>query len=145
MENSGFIDAQTLPTTGTYTIVVDPVNHAVGSVTLALTTVPVDTTGTVTIGGPALTVTLGTPGQNAAVTVKGTAGQQLTVRTTANTVGWVVARLRKPDGTVLSSLQRFGNFDLPPQMLPTTGNYTIELDPVGPATGSLNVATAAQR
>jgi IPT/TIG domain len=143
MEGSGFIDTQTLPSTGTYTIVVDPVNHAVGNVTLTLYTVPADTTGTVTIGGSAVGVTLSTPGQNGTLTFSGTASQQVTVRMTSNTYGWVTVRLKKPDGSVLTSLLGFGSFNLSTQTLPTTGTYTIEVDPSAAATGSINVAVTS--
>ena len=113
MEGSGFIDLLTLPTTGTYTIVVDPVSLAVGSLTLTLYSVPADTTGTVTIGGSAAAVTLGTPGQNGTLTFSGTASQQVTVRMTSNTFGWITVRLKKPDGSLLTSQNYFGNFNLP--------------------------------
>ena len=141
MENSGFIGALTLATGGTYTIVVDPLSHAAGNITLTLYTVPDDTTGVVTIGGPAVTVTLSTPGQIGTRTFSGTAGQQVTVRMTANTFGWVAVRLKKPDGSVLATLRGFSSFGLPPQTLPTTGTYTIEVDPG--AAGSITLAATS--
>jgi YD repeat-containing protein len=143
MEGTGFIDVQTLPATGTYTIVLDPVNHAIGNVTLTLYTVPADTTGTVTIGGSAVAVPLATPGQNGSLTFTGTASQQVTVRMTANTFGWVTVRLKKPDGSVLTSLLNFGNFNLSTQTLPTTGTYTIEVDPGTAAVGTINVTVTS--
>lgn len=143
MESSGFIDLQTLPATGTYTIVVDPVNQAVGNVTLQLYTVPADTTGTVTIGGSAATVTLSTPGQNGARTFSGTASQQVTVRMTSNTFGWVTVRLLKPDGSTLTSSLGFGSFNLATQTLPTSGTYTIVVDPSAAATGAINVSVTS--
>lgn len=141
MENTGFIGAHTLTAGGTYTIVVNPLSHAVGNVTLTLHTVPADTTGVVTIGGPAVVVTLSTPGQVATRTFSGTAGQHVTVRMTANMFGWVAVRLKKPDGSLLASLRGFANFGLPPQTLPTTGIYTIEVDPG--AAGSITVAATS--
>ena len=128
---------------GTYTIVVDPVSHAVGNLTLTLYTVPADTTGTVTIGGSAVAVPLGTPGQNGTLTFSGTATQQVTVHMTSNTYGWVTVRLKKPDGSVLTSLLGFGSFNLSTQTLPTTGTYTIEVDPSAAATGSINVSVTS--
>ena len=103
----------------------DPVSHAVGNVTLTLYTVPTDTTGTVTIGGRRRP----SPSARPAIPDVQRDGQQVTVRVTSNTFGWVTARLKRPDGTVLTSLQGFGNFNLPTQTLPTTGTYTIEVDP----------------
>jgi hypothetical protein len=141
MENSGFIGPRTLATGGTYTVVVDPSSHAAGNLTLTLYTVPDDTTGVVTIGGPAVTVPLSTPGQIGTRTFSGTAGQQVTVRLTSNTFGWVAVRLKKPDGSLLASLRGFSNFSVPPQTLPTTGIYTIEVDPG--AAGSITLAATS--
>ena len=61
-----------LPDTGTYTIVVDP-----GALTVNLTlTVSEPVTGTITIDGPSVPVTLNRPGQDARLTFEGTAGQR---------------------------------------------------------------------
>jgi len=144
MEDSGFIDAVTLPTTGTYTIVVDPVSLAVGSLTLTLYAVPADTTGTVTIGGAAVTVTLGTPGQNGSLTFAGTAGQQVTVRMTSSTYEWITLRLVKPDGATLTSTWYFmPSFNLSTEILPTTGSYTIVVDPYLFVTASKDVSVTS--
>jgi YD repeat-containing protein len=140
MEGSGFIDVTTLPTTGTYTIVVDPVSHAVGNVTLTLYDVPADTTGTVTIGGAAVGVTLGTPGQVGRLTFSGTASQQVTVRMASNTYGSVTVQLLNPAGTqITSATSSSASFNLSTQTLPTTGTYTIVVNPAGTNTGTVNV------
>jgi hypothetical protein len=143
MEGSGFIDVQTLPATGTYTIIVDPVNQAVGSLTLQLYTVPADTTGSVTIGGSAATVTLGTPGQNGTLTFAGSASQQVTVHMTANTFGWVTVKVLKPDGSTLTSALGFGSFNLSTVTLPTTGTYAIVVDPSAAVTGAISVGVSS--
>lgn len=141
MEGSGFLDAVALPATGTYTILVDPVAHAVGSLTLQLHDVPADTTGSVTVGGSAVAVPLGTPGQNGTLTFTGTATQQVTVRLTGNTYGQVTVKLLKPDGSqLLSSTSSASNFNLTTQTLPTSGTYTIVIDPVSANTGTINVS-----
>ena len=140
MEGSGFIDAITLPTTGTYTIKVDPAAVAVGSVTLALYSVPADATGSVTIGGSSLTLTTTTPGQNANATFAGTSSQQVTVHLTSNSMGSVIVKLLKPDGTQLAlTTSSAASFNLATQTLPTTGTYTIVVDPGGAASGSITV------
>lgn len=141
MEGSGFIDVQTLPVTGTYTILVDPVSFATGNLTLNLYDVPADTTGTVTIGGAAVAVSPGTPGQNGTLTFSGTANQQVTVRMTGNTLGNLTVKLLKPDGTQLTSTTSvLSSFNLATQTLPTTGTYTIVVDPPGANTGTVNVS-----
>ncbi|HEY0873210.1 MAG TPA: IPT/TIG domain-containing protein [Vicinamibacterales bacterium] len=143
----GFIEPVTLPSTGTYTVFVDPTNAATGSVTLNLYDVAADTSGALTVGGAAVNVSLGSPGQIGSLTFSGTSGQQITVnvtnsdfRTPVNTVSTVVVRLLKPDGTVLTSQTSSGStFSLTTQTLPVTGTYTVIVDPSQANTGSLSI------
>jgi hypothetical protein len=98
----------------------------------------------VTVGGSAASITIGTPGQNAAVTFSGTASQQVTVQITGNTIGSVTVTLRKPDGSQLTSAtSSASSFNLTTQTLPSTGTYTIVIDPAGTSTGSVNVAVSS--
>src|SRR5439155_1556637 len=60
----GFVDTRALPTSGTYTLLVDPYATATGSMTLTLYNVPPDVSTPITPGGPNVTVTTTTPGQN---------------------------------------------------------------------------------
>jgi YD repeat-containing protein len=141
MEGSGFIDRVTLGTTGTYTIKVDPADIAVGSLTLTLHDVPADQSGSLTVGGSSLTLTTTTPGQNASATFSGTSSQQVTVHVTSNGMGSVTVKLLKPDGTQLTSTtSSASSFNLATQTLPTTGTYTILIDPGGTGTGSITVS-----
>ncbi len=127
--------------TGTYTIRVDPAYAYAGSLTLTLSE---EVTGTLTIGGPAVPVSLSRVGQNARLTFEGTAGQPATVRLTANTLSCVTVSLLKPDGTALTStLSCSGSFTLATQTLPTTGVYTITLNPSGTNTGSITVSVTS--
>jgi hypothetical protein len=138
-----FMEPQTLATTGTYSIKVDLEGASTGSLTLSLYSVPADTTGTVSIGGSAVGVSLGSPGQNGTLTFSGTNGQDVTVHLTSNTMGTPVIRLLKPDGSQLTwGFSGSSSFDLPTQTLPTTGTYTIVIDPDGAATGSINVSVS---
>jgi hypothetical protein len=73
-----FIDTQTLPSTGTYSILVDPIDDKTGSVTLTLYDVPADDTGSMSINGGSVTTTLSTPGQNGTRTFSGTSSQAVT-------------------------------------------------------------------
>ncbi len=137
---SGFIDTQTLPTTGTYTVLTDPNNSAVGSFTITGHNVS-DSSGTVTINGGATTFTSSTPGQNGDYTFSGTASQQVTVSVASNTTSCVTVTLKKPDGSTLTStFSCGGSFSLSQQTLPTTGTYTIRVDPNNTNTGSLNLS-----
>ena len=136
-----FIDVQSLPTTGTYEIVVDPANANTGSMTLTLYDVPADVSTTTSIGSPAITVTISAPGQNASITFSGTAAQQVTVRVTTNTVGGsTTVRLLKPDGSQLGTVtSSAASFNMSMVTLPTTGTYTISINPSSFNTGSLDV------
>ncbi len=141
MEGSGFIDVKTLAATGTYTIRVDPGSTATGDLTLTLYDVPADTAGTITIGGSVVSVPLSTPGQNGTLSFSGTSGQQVTVRLTNNTFGTTTVRLLKPDGSQLTvALSLMASFNLSMQTLPTTGTYTIVVDPSDANTGGISVS-----
>ncbi len=146
MELSGFIDVRTLPSTGTYTITVDPVDVAVGSLTLTLYDVPADTTGTITPGGPSVTVTTTTPGQNGTLTFAGTAGQRISLNGTNGMTGQVPfacdvnVSILNPDSSVLAAptcMEVSGFIDV--KTLGTTGTYTIKIDPAEIATGSVTL------
>jgi hypothetical protein len=139
-----FIDTKTLGQTGTYTILVNPDIQYTGSMTLTLYDVPADVTGTLTINGGAVAVTITTPGQNGSLTFSGTASQQVTVRVTSNTVGLVTVALKKPDGSQLTALaSSAASFNLTQQTLPTTGTYAVTIDPDQFNTGSLNVSVTS--
>jgi YD repeat-containing protein len=141
-----FMDTQVLASAGTYSVNVDPHNTATGTTTLTVYDVPADTQGTVTINGSAVAVSLGTPGQNGSLTFSGTQGQDVTVQMTNNTIGTsgirgsTTVQLLKPDGSALTSTTSSAlSFSLTTQTLPTTGTYTIVVDPQGAHTGGINV------
>ena len=140
--NGGFVDATTLPSTGTYTILVDPQGASTGGVSLSLGDVPPDATASLAFGEPA-TVATAVPGQNAAVTFTGSAGQRVSVELTGVTVGTSLCcsakvSILRPDGRVLVApvfVGTNGGF-LDATTLPSTGTYTVLLDPQGPDTGA---------
>jgi len=142
--SSYFTDVMTLAIPGPYTILVNPGGTNVGTATLTLYAVPDDVNTAITVGGAAKGVTTTAPGQNAAVTFSGVAGQAVTLRMTGNTIGSVDVTLRKPDGsTQVSSSSSSTSFNLVQQTLPVTGTYTIFVDPNGNRTGSINVAATS--
>jgi YD repeat-containing protein len=144
MESSGFLDAVTLPSTGTYTVVFNPNQVAVGSVTLTLYLVPADPTTTLTINGSSSTLTTTTAGQDAQATFSGTASQQVTVHLTGNTMGTVTVRVLKPDGSQLSwTFIWSGSVDIAVPTLPATGTYTIAVSPDGAAVGSITLGVTS--
>ena len=138
-----FLDSQTLPTTGTYAVLVDPSAAYTGAATVTLYAVPADVSGSVTINGAALHVTLTVPGQQAFVTFPGTTAQAITVRGTSSTVGCVNVFLMNPTGggyTVISPCT--ASFTLLSTLV-QTGTYTIRVDPSAANIGSVDISVTS--
>ena len=136
--SNGFLDPMTLPATGTYTIRLLHNGSGIGSLTFQLYNVPSDVTGTITMGGPAVTLTTTVPGQNGSLTFSGTAGQVISLNTSQNTIGCYKLGIKNPDGTNLYGPgNNCGTPFVDPVTLPATGTYTITLGHLGAGKGSL--------
>jgi YD repeat-containing protein len=136
--SSLMIEPQTLPVTGTYTVLVDPSGAVTGQATVTLHEV-VDITGSIMIDGPAVPSTINTPGQVARLTFEGTALQRISANSTETMNGcWTLAIL-KPDGTQLDSDFTCGSAFIEPVSLPETGTYTLLIDPQTSVTGGATV------
>ena len=141
--SGGSIDAKTLSATGTYTILVDPLSNASGSMTLTLHAVPPDTTGSITAGGAAVTVTTTALGQNAQLTFTATTGQRISLQSTDVTVGTssccsAMVSIVRPNGTNLVSPAYVGTNGgfVDTKTVTSTGTHTILFDPQGGSSGS---------
>jgi hypothetical protein len=140
-----FVDTQTLPTTGTYTVLLDPLFADYGSLDVRLYTVPADQTAVITPGTP-LTATTTMPGQNAVFTFAGTLNQRVSLNLTNVTYETAKVSILKPGGGgLLFSPALFVNgvgAFLEPKTLPATGTYTLVVDPQSNTTGSLDLTLA---
>src|SRR5205085_333047 len=87
MRHGGFIDVQTLNTTGTYTIRVDNWQDTKGSITFTLYDVAADVTGTFVFGDAPATVTNTLSLHDALPIFSGTAGQRVSLLATNGTYG----------------------------------------------------------
>ncbi len=127
-----------LPTTGTYTVVVDPASTHTGAMTVTLSS---EITGVATINAPAAPVVISRVGQNARYTFVGAANQQVTVKITGNTLDSVTVSIYTPSGILRTEATKSGgtSFALTPFKLMTTDVYTITVNPMAPATGRLNL------
>jgi hypothetical protein len=88
--NGLFVDTKVLPTTGTYTILVDPIGADFGSATLTLYDVPPDASVSMSVGGSPVLVTISAgsvPGQNTLVFFAGSAGQRVLLKASGVTIG----------------------------------------------------------
>jgi hypothetical protein len=137
---NAFLNALTLPVTGSYTVEVDPSGAATGQVSVTLY-VFTDVTDTLTVNGPSVIVTTTLPGQRGLLTFPGAASQPVTIRLSGNTMGGVTIILRKPDGAMMvSSTSNASTFNVPQQTLPVSGSYSVEVDPSGVNVGSITVS-----
>lgn len=126
-----FMDTRTL-TAGVHTVYISH-NGGPGTYSMDVTLYNVlDFEGTISIGGPEVTVPIDTPGRRGRLTFPGTAGQRLRLRYFQESMGQLrdgFVRISNPDGTTLISLLHVSpcgalcthNFTLPEQ----TGTYTI--------------------
>jgi hypothetical protein len=138
------VDAQVLPDSGTYAVLVDPELSYTGNVKLALYNAP-DLTGTIMPDQVAATPTLSVPGQRALYTFNGTAGQWVNLGLTGVSIASSTLTMLKPDGSKLASTTigpSGGSLD-PNMALPETGTYTIVVDPVSNHTGSMTLALSS--
>jgi hypothetical protein len=129
-----------LPTTGTYSLVLEPGPSVTGSARLRRTTV-VDKQSTITIDGPSSTSSVDQPGASFALGFAG-AGKKVFVELTNGTLDNAcgIVALRAPNGQTISAgcvVNGVGYVD--GTVLPATGQYAIVLDPGGANTGRVDV------
>jgi len=145
----------TLPSTGTYTLLFTPASGGTGQLRVQLYSVS-DVTGVGTLGGPQIPITIATPGQNARITFPGAQGGRYSIAFTgasftANAVlnpfgpGFAF-QVMKPDGTLFDGQYFYRVTDSPGFIdngesvtFPTTGTYTMILNPAADAAGPINV------
>jgi YD repeat-containing protein len=145
------IDTQTLPTDGTYTLLVQHSGQYFGSETLQLNSVPADFTGSLTVNGGAIQVpdTGNTAvGQNASVTFTAAAGQSLKINISSSTYTPASAcqlTLKNPSGGVVFNGFNCGNGAGTPISVTAgaAGTYTLLVDPQGANTGSVSISVTS--
>ena len=132
-----------LTTTGTQSIFINPDFDFTGSVTLRLLPGQSDITGTVTPNGPPVNLST-SPGQNASLTVQANGGQQLTLHFTNNTIGKISVELIKPNGSSLTfHVDSASNFDVPTVVIPSSGTYTLRIDPFRTSAGTVTFSVTS--
>jgi subtilisin family serine protease len=135
---STFLDTTTLPSAGTYAIVLDPNGAATGSASVQVYDVPPDSGGPIAPGGAPVTVATTVPGQNGRVTFAGTAGQRVSLRVSGVSYTSATAQLLDPSGTAVGTAVPFGAAGgfVDTRTLPSTGTYAITVDPPATTVGS---------
>ena len=134
-----FFEPDVAPETGIYTILVDPNGSGTGNIDMRVYDV-VDLSGSLTINAAALPLSITQGGQVARYTFTGTAGQQVTVRITGNTMlTTTVSLLRADQSPQTSTTSAAGSFNLATQTLAADGMYTVLIDPNSANTGNFSV------
>src|SRR3954454_9053609 len=92
---------------------------------------------TIVVGGPPVTVTTTTSGENARATFSGTAGQDISLNISSVTMSSALVSIQKPDGTNLAAPSSFGKSGkfIDKRSLPVDGTYTILIDPQSTVVG----------
>ncbi len=130
-----------LPSTGTYTLTMNPDANATGTVTLQVLSNAITVTPTVNGAAVSATIPSTTPGQLIQATFSGAQGQLLYVNgTTASYT--VTMRLLDPTGQQIATHNAYGTSStdnwIAPTTLPTTGTYTLILTPDADGTGTIS-------
>jgi RHS repeat-associated protein len=148
-ECNTYIDAFTLPQTGTYVFDFVPLGSNTGDGTFTFYSVPANNTYSTspTNAGATVAETTTTPGQNAVITFHGSAGEGISVDT-SNWSGALAGRcpvgysLSSPSGTVISGGPTWGpecGGFIDKLVLTSSGTYTFTLDPIGDDVGGVNL------
>ncbi|MGH8446802.1 MAG: RHS repeat domain-containing protein [Solimonas sp.] len=123
-----FLGPFTLAKAGTYTVVIAPYSSATGVVPLTMLDVPPDTAVPIAFGGT-VTATTSSPGQGAVLIFSGTAGQRISLQSSA-VASYANVVILNPDGTTLVPITMIsGNTAIGPYTLPQTGTYQIKVTP----------------
>ena len=136
-------DLPTLPVSGTYTIFVDPQGTNTGSATFLLSR---DVTAAAGTADSEWDLIISRRGQNARVQFTGSAGTELHMGADNVTIGTstccsLLISILKPNGSNLTTKAfgtNGGSIAIP--ALPTSGTYTLVVDPAGASTGSITVS-----
>ena len=131
-----------LPTTDTYTILVDPVGSYTGKMTLTLSTEVADS---LKLNGAPRPITVSRAGQNGRYTFTGAANQQAMIKATNNKLGSVTVNLYSSNGILLSGITSSApSFTLNPVTLASADTYTVTINPALTETGSIQLQVSSQ-
>ncbi|MER8029580.1 RHS repeat-associated core domain-containing protein [Streptomyces bauhiniae] len=141
-KGSSDYEVRDLPTSGTYTLVIDPPSEVTGSVTV---TVSYPAGGELSFMGNTASTAMTRAGQDGLWTFSASKGDSFSLGIdTAGMTDGTYVRLYEPDQDQVDSLyvSKASNGSLDVDALPASGRYTLYLDPANGATGTANVTIA---
>ena len=136
---NAFVEPFALPSTGTDSVVVNPIGASTGSTTLTAYNAS-NLTGTITptTEGETKVETITVPGQNGAITFAATAEHTVTIKSKESTIASGSIAIYNPEGHLVTSEESLGSASL--ELTPaTTGTYTIYLNPERAYTGHVTL------
>jgi RHS repeat-associated protein len=141
---SGFMESYAFPTTGTYSLLVNPNGgFNTGSVKLKVyNSTAVTGSITPTSGGESKTVTTTVPGQKAKITFSGSSSEEVSLVLAESTIKSGHVLIDNSEGSRVGEEKAFsssGETTLGPVSLSATGTYTIVIKPEGEYTGSVKL------
>lgn len=140
INGQGNIDTTVLPSTGAYTVVMNPDGIATGALTVQVISADV-VAKTISVGGQT-SLNLAKPGDVGQVNFTATAGQRVFIDMTNATLPSQCGGIYVQDsvGTSIGTciINGSGSFD-GGLLIPTTGTYTLVIDPGDAATGNVTV------
>jgi hypothetical protein len=129
-----------LPTTGAYSLVVQPTGTSAASGTFLLSLAAV---GTISTDGTPIQFQNSSPGQSARYTFTGTLGQYFTMQATTGPglASSISVAVFQPSGASIGSANLSSNNDTKIDLgaLPATGTYTVTVIPNGVTTGTVSL------
>jgi hypothetical protein len=139
-----FLDATAVTVTGTHTVKIDPSGSGYGTVTVTAYNVPADATATpLVINGATSRLSTTAPGQNGTVTFDANSQDSLRIVATTVTTGPSTCCGAKvsvigPLGTTVMLAKSVGTNGATWSLtVPSTGTYTIKMDPQASAIGGI--------
>ncbi len=132
---NGWTDAVTLPSTGTYRLVVEPSSAQSGSIDVRGWTIGADVdAGVVALNGTQVSATVDIPGRAAEARFVASGGQRVSLRLSGSTYSGVGWKVLDPSGAVATSGS--GDAFVEP-FVAVAGTYRVVVDPTARATGTL--------
>lgn len=144
INSRGYADRVDLAASGEHTVVIDPEGSTTGTSQVRLYRITDEVLAT-TIDAASLLASVDTPGGQSRITFPGTAQQRIQVQISDSTVpnSCNTVRLLDPSGTAVASgciINGRGDLGDSGRLLPTTGMYTVVIDPGAAETGVSTVA-----
>jgi RHS repeat-associated protein len=137
---TGYLDTTTLPTAGTYSVQVDPINDTTGTTTVTLYDVPADATDATSLDSPSQSFSLAT-GQNVEMPFTAASGETIRFDRSQSGLDVVYYKLKNSAGATVYTGSLVGNSSgTGTYAVSSSGTYYLTVDPINDTSGTTTVA-----